>query len=46
MVYHDSNVDIAAAMDAAANLIRSETRMQLALEEKELFDRERMDALV
>jgi len=46
MVYHDPRIDLQAAMDAAANRIRTETGMVLALEEKELFDQERTDALV
>ena len=46
MVYHDPSIDLAVAMDAASALILSDTGMALALEEKELFDQERMDALV
>ena len=46
MVYHDPAIDLQAAMDASTNRIRQDTGMELALEEKELFDQERMDALV
>ena len=46
MVYHDPSVDLAEAMRVASDVIREETGMELVLEEKELFDRERMDAMV
>lgn len=46
MVYHDPNVDLAAAMEAAADRILEDTGMALVLEEKELFDQARTDALV
>ena len=46
MVYHDPRIDLQKAMDAAAARIQKETGMELALEEKELFDQERTDALV
>ena len=46
MVYHDPRIDLQAAMDAAAARIKKETGMDLALEEKALFDQARTDALV
>ena len=46
MVYHDPSVDLAEAMRVASDVIREATGMELVLEEKELFDRERMDAMV
>ena len=46
MVYHNPEIDLAVAMDDAAKRIEAETGMTLALEEKELFDQARTDALV
>ena len=38
MVYHDPAVDLKAAMDAASARIQEQTGMELALEEKPLYD--------
>jgi hypothetical protein len=46
MVYHDPTIDLAVAMATATRRIEEETGMTLALEEKELFDQKRTDALV
>jgi len=45
MVYHDPSIDLDAAMRAASDVIRDETGMDLVLEEKALYDAERVAAL-
>lgn len=45
MVYHDPAVNLKAAMDAASVRIKEQTGMELALEEKPLYDAARVKAL-